>query len=261
MSEIKRMSYSMVKAYLDCGRFFRYRYIRRLPAVLDGRLLAGRIYHHGVAYALKRKKAGLFVPVDEVRDIMSDRWQSELSEKIYYENLEEPKIEAKQVNWGNDDPGKLKDTVLRLGALYTTRMIPKLEPVAVEERLEGSIGDIPFVGYPDLVLPGPGVVDHKLATRRVSPEVIHKDMQFSAYAALLGKPVWGAWHQALDQKKLDINVVMTERRQGDIDWFAQLVAEVWHGVQGEVFPPNPLCWRCSEAKCAYYLECKVLMED
>lgn len=261
MSEIKRLSYSMVRAWLDCGRYFEYRYIRKLPAVLDGRMLAGRVYHHGVEYALKQKKTGQFVPPDEVKDVMSDRWQAELRESVYYENLGEPQVEARQVNWGNDDPGKLKDTVLQLGALYVTKMIPKLEPLAVEERLEGTIGGVSFVGYPDLVLAGPGVIDHKLTTRRTNTEMANKDMQFTAYAALLGKPIWGAWHEALDQKNLDINVVMTERRQGDIDWFAQLVVGVWHGIQSGVFPPNPLCWRCHETKCPYWLECRVLMED
>jgi hypothetical protein len=137
-------------------------------------------------------------------------------------------------------------------------MVPKLQPVAVEERLEGSIDGIPFVGYPDLILPGPGVVDHKLATRRASQEMANKDMQFSAYAVLLEKPIWAAWHQALDQKKLDINVVTTERRQGDIDWFERLVVEVWRGIQAGVFPPNPLCWRCGP-RCPYELECRILM--
>jgi len=259
MNEAKRMSYSMVRAWLDCPRYFEYRYIRKLPAVLDGRLLAGRVYHHGVAYALKRRKAGEFISPDEVKDVMSDRWEYELGERVYYEHLEEPEVEARQVNWGEDNPGQVKDTILRLGALYTRIMVPKLQPVAVEQRLEGVLGGVPFVGYPDLVVSGPGVIDHKLATRRVSPDAIHKDMQFSAYAALLGKPIWAAFHQALDQKKLGINVVTTERRQGDIDWFERLVAEVWHGIQAGIFPPNPLCWRCGP-KCPYELECRILME-
>jgi len=193
---------------------------------------------------------------------MSDRWEYELGEQVYYEHREEPEVEAKQINWGDDDPGRLKDVVLKLGALYIKKMLPKLQPVAVEERIEGVLGGVPFVGYPDLIVePGPGVIDHKLATRRMNPEVAHRDMQFSAYAALLGKPIWAAFHQALDQKKLDINVVLTERRQGDIDWFERLVAEVWRGIQAGIFPPNPLCWRCSEGKCSYWLECKILMEE
>jgi len=259
MTEIKRLSYSMLRAWLDCPRYFEFRYVRKLPAVLDGRLLAGRVYHHGVAYALRRKKQGELVTPDEVKDIMSDRWQYELGERVYYEHLEEPEVEARQINWGSDDPGKLKDTVLKLATLYLRIMVPKLQPVAVEERLEGVIGGVPFVGYPDLVLQGPGVVDHKLATRRTNQEAADKDLQFSAYAALIGRPIWAAFHQALDQKKPDINVVLTERRQGDIDWFAHLVVGVWKGIIAGVFPPNPMCWRCG-SKCPYEIECRVLME-
>jgi len=250
----------MVRAWLDCPRYFSYRYIRRLPAVLDGRLLAGRVYHHGVAYALAKRKAEESVSLEEVQDIMRDRWQAELTEKVYYEDLEEPHVEAKQVNWGKDDPGKLQDTVLKLGSRYIRTVLPTLHPVAVEQRLEGVLDGIPFVGYPDLVVQGPGVIDHKFATRRASQELIDKDMQFSAYAALLGQPVWAAWHQALDQKKPDIHVVLTERNQGDIDWFTQLVGGVYRGIMAGIFPPNPLCWRCG-SRCPYEMECRVLMEE
>jgi hypothetical protein len=230
-----------------------------LPAVLEGRLLAGRVYHHGVAHALKKRQEGEFVNPDEIKYIMSDRWQEEVGEKVYYEHADDPVVEAKNIKWGDDEPGKLKDSVLKLGALYTKKMLPTLQPVAVEERIGGMLGKVPFVGYPDLVLPGPGVVDHKLATRRADPALAHKDLQFSAYAALLGKPIWAAWHQALDHKKPDINVVMTERSHGDIDWFVNLVAEVWRAIFTGVYPPNPLCWRCGD-KCPYEVECKVLME-
>ncbi|MGA2160186.1 MAG: PD-(D/E)XK nuclease family protein [Dehalococcoidia bacterium] len=260
MTEIKRLSYSMVRAYLDCPQFFYYRYIRKYPAVLEGNMLAGRVYHHGVSYGLKRRKAGELVSLAEVKDLMSDRWESETREKVYYENLEEPQIEARQVNWGEYDPGKLKDTVLKLGALYVRTMVPNLQPIAVEERIEGVVGGVPFVGYPDLIVPGPGVIDHKLATRKATQEFINKDMQFTSYAALLRKPIWGAWHQALNQKKLKINPVTTTRSQGDIAWFSHLVTKVWRGINTGIFVPNPLCWRCGP-KCVYEMECRILMED
>jgi hypothetical protein len=228
-------------------------------------LIAGRVYDHGVSYALKRRLAGEFVPPDEVEDVMSDRWQYELREPADYEHPDDFRVEAKQVNWGEDKPGKLKDTVLKLGALYVKVMLPRLQPLAVQERLEGVIGGVPFVGYPDLIVgrslhdSGIGIIDHKFTTRRANQEMINKDMQFSAYAALLGRSVWAFWHQALDQEKLDINVVTTERRHGDIDWFAHLVGELWRGIMSGIFPPNPLCWRCG-TKCAYELECRILME-
>jgi len=254
----------MVRAYLDCGRYFAYRYIRKLPAVLDGRMLAGRVYDHGVSYALKRKISADFTTVGEVKDIMSDRWEYELKEQIDYDD-DSIKLVAKQINWGDDDPGHLKDIVLKLGALYVETILPKLQPLAVQERLEGVIGGVPFVGYPDVIVGnslddlGVGIIDHKFTTRRATQEAANKDMQFSSYASLLKRPVWAAWHQALDQKKPSINVVVTERKQGDMDWFGCLVAEVWRGIQAGVFPPNPLTWRCGE-KCPYQMECRILCE-
>jgi hypothetical protein len=270
MIEIKRLSYTMVRAYIDCGKFFHYRYIRKLPAVLDGRLIAGRVYHHGVAYALKRRKVDEFASVDEVNDVMSDRWESETREKVYYEYVDDPQIEARQINWGEDKPGKLKDTVLKLGALYIRTMVPKLKPITVEERIEGIVGGVPFVGYPDLTVgqsldtAGVGVIDHKLIFKRGrnTQELINKDLQFSAYAALVGHPLWAAWHQApaWQSKKPGIKVITTERNRGDIDFFAGIVCQVWKGINSGVFIANPLSWRCGE-RCSYYLECRVLMEE
>lgn len=260
MNELKYLSYSKIRCYLECPRLFEYRYLKKLPAILNGRMLAGRVYHHGVEYALKRKMAGWLTPPDEVKDIMSDNWEAELGERIVYESEDEPKVEARRVDWEDDEPGKLKNTVLKLGGLYVKTMVPTLEPVAVEEKLSAVLAGIPFIGYPDMILPGPGVVDHKLATRRVSQEAADKDLQFSAYATLLGKPIWAAWHQALDQSKLDINVVSTARDQGDIDWFIHLAEKVYQGMLSGIYPPNPLTWQCGE-RCSYHLECRVLMEE
>ena len=258
---IKHLSYSSLRTYLQCPRQFEYRYLKKLPAVLNGRLIAGRVYHHGVAHALKSKMYGKLAKVEEVTDIMSDTWDAQLSEQVVYDELGEPKVEAKLVEWGDDEPGKLKDTIISLAKLYIVQEVPKLEPVAVEKRLDGIIGGIPFMGYPDCVLAHKGVIDHKFSSKRMSQENADKDIQMSSYATLLGGPIWCRFDQALDQKKLDINVVLTERSQSDINWFARLVEQAWQGIISGIFPPNPLNWTCGEGQCSYFTECRVLMED
>lgn len=261
MTEFSRLSYSAIRSWLECARSFEYRYIKKTPAILKGRLVGGRVYHKGIAYALKRKMAGALATAEEVKDIISDRWDAELSERVVYDELDEPKVEARQVEWGEDKPSELKDTVMKLAGIYLAKILPKLEPIAVEQRLEGEIDGIPFVGYPDaLITPGNGIIDHKFAKRRMSQSDADKDIQLSSYAALLQKPIYGAFHQALDQKTLDINIVLTERGQSDIDWFTKLAVTVWQCIQSGLFPPNPLGWKCSEATCDYYVECKILME-
>jgi hypothetical protein len=260
MNEIKYLSYSKVRCYLECPRLFEYRYLKQMPAVLNGRMLAGRAYHHGVEYALKRKKEGWLTAEDEVKDIINDRWEAEMGERLISDEKDDVRVEAREVDWANDDPGKLKDTVVKLGALYVKKTLPEMEPVAVEKKLTAEIAGLSFLGYADVILPGPGVVDHKFAQRKTNQEAADKDLQFSAYAALLGKPIWAAFHQALDQAKLDIHVVNTTRNKGDIEWFTHLVARVYPGMISGVYPPNPLTWQCGK-RCSYYLECRVLMED
>jgi CRISPR/Cas system-associated exonuclease Cas4 (RecB family) len=259
MNEIKRLSYSMIRTYLECPRSFYFRYVKELPSVLDGRLIAGRVYHHGVSYALKRKMAGEMAFLEEVSDIMADSWEAQLSEQVVYDELDEPKVEAKEIDWQDDSPGRLKDITIRLAGIYLSKVLPKLEPVAVEERLEGEINGISLVGYPDCVLNHNGVIDHKFAKRRMPQEDADKDQQLSIYAILLKKPIWGGFHQALDQKNPDIHVVLTERNQNDMEWTGKLIEQVWEGIQSGVFPPNPLTWKCGD-RCSYQIECRILCE-
>jgi len=259
MNEINRLSYSMIRAYLDCPRAFYYRYVKRLPAMLDGRLVAGRVYHHGISYALKRRMAGEFVILDEVKDIMSDRWEAEVAEQVVYDELDEPKVEAKEINWEDDSPGRLKDVIIKLAGIYFQKVLPTLEPVAVEERLEGEVNGVRLVGYPDCVLNHNGVIDHKFAQKRMTQENADKDPQLSIYAILLQKPIWGGFHQALDQKEPNINIVLTERNQNDMEWTGKLVEQVWEAIQSGIFPPNPLTWKCGD-KCPYQIECRILRE-
>lgn len=259
MNQIKYLSYSKIRCYLECPRLFEYRYIKQEPAVLNGRMLAGRVYHHGVEYALKRKMEGCLTPAEEVRDIISDRWEAETGKGVFTDREAETAIERREIDWGEDKPQQLKDTVLGLGALYVTKMLLTMEPVAVEKKLTATIAGIPFIGYADVILPGPGVVDHKLAQKKTNQEAADKDLQFSAYASLLGRPIWAAFHQALDQKKPDIHVVSTTRNSGDIEWFSHLVERVYPGMISGIYPPNPLTWQCGPG-CAYYTGCRVLME-
>lgn len=265
MSEITRLSYTAISTYLNCPRAFMYRYIKREPTILTGRLIAGRAYHHGVAFALSTKKSGNTVNIDEVTDIVSGAWQSYLVDKLVYNELGEPKIEAVDVDWGDDDPGKLKDSIIKLVKMYIKQILPELKPTAVEEKIKADIDGVPCIGYIDVMSELSDkttlVIDHKLYKRSISDVDASKDLQMSIYATLLGKPIVCAFHQALLQKKLQVKKVLTERNNDDISWTTGLIKEVWKGIQSGIYPPNPTSWTCSEKSCSYFTTCRVLMED
>jgi CRISPR/Cas system-associated exonuclease Cas4 (RecB family) len=259
--EIKRLSYTMIRTYLECPRAFDYHYIQGLPVVLTGRLVMGKTYHAGVAHALRGKMAGVVTAPDEIGDVIADAWEAELASRVIDEQGG-PKIEAKSVDWQGEDPGKMKDLVIRLAVLYARRWVPKIEPVAVEVKLQGIIGGVPFVGYPDIQAKEQGklgVIDHKLRSRAMGQADVDKDIQLTSYAALLQQPIWAAFHQALTTKRPRIIPLLTQRSQSDIEWFERLVTEVWRAIQTGIFPPNPLTWKCNR-DCWYNIECRVLHE-
>jgi hypothetical protein len=208
--------------------------------------------------------SGLTASSEEVADIVSDAWDAHLSDKLVYDELGEPKLEAKDIEWGDDNPGQLKDNVIKLAKMYTKNVLPEVNPTAVEEKVKSDVDGIPCLGYMDAICElGDStslVIDHKLGKNRMSQEAADKDLQMSIYATLLDRPIVCAFHQALIQKKLVLNKVLTERGRGDIVWATGLIKEVWNGIQSGIFPPNPLSWTCSESNCSYWTECRVLMD-
>jgi hypothetical protein len=258
--EITSLSYSKIASLLRCARAFEYNYILKTPVALKGRLLAGRCYHHTLAAAaLKKQLFNELITPEEVGNEFSDRWTMETDVKLVYDELGEEKIEATIIDYGDDDPGKLKDSGIELAKLYIATVLPGLEIEYIEKRLETDIEGIPFVGYIDLLVNSKGaevVIDHKLAKRKMPQEDADKDIQLSAYAMLMGKPITGQFHQALDTKDKEIHIVETRRGEEDIKWFKELARGCWQVIQNGVFPPNPLSWTCSADGCAYWLDCR-----
>jgi hypothetical protein len=256
MMEIKSLSYSKIAALLRCPRAFEYRYLLETPAPLKGRMVAGRCYHHALAAAeLKWQLFKEIITAEEVADQLSDRWAAEIDAKNLHEETGEEKVAATIVDFGGDDPGKLKDAAIRLAQKYVAEVLPTLNIVYIEKRLETDIDGIPFVGYLDLELAGDIVADHKLRQRRMSAEEAERDIQPSSYALLRGGPTSFQFHQALDIKEPKIEIVETARGEADIEWFRQLAIDAWRQIQSGIFPANPLSWTCGP-DCEYYMECR-----
>lgn len=256
--EITSLSYSKIASLLRCPKSFYFSYVLKIPTALPIRMIAGRVYHHCLAMAESKKLLfNEIISAEETADTFMGQWNRELAGKLVYDEEGDEKVEATIIDFGDDDPGQLKDSGIQLAQLYVKEILPKLEIIGIEKRLTCEVNGIPFIGYTDLLLaPGNVVCDHKLARRKLPQADVDKDLQISAYATLLGGPIIGQFHQALDTKEKSIHIVETRRGQEDIDWFRQLAVEVWQQIQSGIFPPNPLSWTCSESGCGYWMSCK-----
>lgn len=253
---IKNLSYSKIATLLRCPRLFEYQYIERIPSVLHGRMVAGRCYHHALAVAESRKHLFNELITDEqVAESVTRQWTYELRDRWVYDELGEERVEATIVDFGDDNPGQLKDTTIKLAQLFVSTILPNLNIVGIEKRMATTVEGIPFISYLDLELVGNVVADHKLSRRKMSENEIGKDIQASSYAMQVGKPIDFRWYQALDVKDRRIEILETRRGTAEIEWFKRLVVAVWQQIQSGIFPPNPLSWLCGP-DCSYNLECQ-----
>jgi hypothetical protein len=254
--QITSLSYSKIASLLRCPQAFEYNYILKTPTALKGRMLCGRCYDHALnAAALRWQLFKEVMTAEEVADQFSDRWTRETEAKLVYDEEGEEKVEATIIDYGDDDPGRLKDAGIKLAKLYVATVLPKLEIASIQKRLEANIDGILFVGYPDLVCPDK-VVDHKFRQKKMSERELENDLQATSYALLLGEPITFQFHQAIDTTEPRIEVGETTRGESDIEWFRGLAKDCWQVIQNGVFPPNPLSWTCSAESCAYWLDCR-----
>lgn len=255
--EVRSLSYSQISALLRCARAYQYHYLEKIPTALPARMLLGRCYHHMVAVAASRKVLfNEIISPEEIADTFTTQWNREMAGKLVYDELGEEKVEATIIEFGDDDPEELRKTITTLAQMYVSNVLPKLKIEAIEKRLTGNVDGIPLVGYADLILaPGTTIIDHKTGRRKSSQDEADKDIQFSMYALLLGKPITGQFHMALDQKEPKLEIVETKRTKEDIERARELVRDSWSIIQNGAFPRNETWWGCGEG-CGYWMTCK-----
>jgi hypothetical protein len=226
--------------------------------VLRGKMLLGRVYDHVVSSAAAKKQLfNELTSIEEITDSFSSFWEHELSDKLIYDELGDEKVEATIMDFGDNEPAKLKDSGIKLAQKYITEKLPQLDITYIQKRFSTNIDGINYIGYPDLVLnQGTVVADHKVRQKKMSDKEIDSDLQLTSYGLLLGGPIKGEFHQALDQKELKIEIAEKIVEQWEIDWLKNLIKDCYRLIQNGVFPPNPLHWSCSLDGCDYFLECK-----
>lgn len=252
-----RLSYSQINTWDLCPRSYEYRYIKKIPIIKGGRMIAGSVYHRAVCYALGSKANGFDVSEEEIYDVITNAWDAEVGSSIVKEG-EDAVLEAKKIDWGDDVPDKLKDRVIALTMLYLKDKLPLLQPLRVEKKHSIEISpELSLMGYIDVEFSDGNIADHKFSKKRMNQNEVDNSMQASAYATILDRPLTCAFHQALDQKKLDIDIITTNRTIEDIEWYIKKVIQTSELIKTGIFPPNTTSWKCSPDYCDYYADCRI----
>lgn len=254
-------SNSQYNSWLICGKAYEFKYVQQISTPDYASTSRGNAVHSGVEHMLRAKMAKKPATVEEGLEVVS---------KVFDEKA------AGVQDWGDEEPGKVKDTALKLFKTYTTYGLPKINPVAIEEGFAKRLGDVPMVGWIDLideqpVIPVPGMSPEDLAlapTRLVTADLktskakwsekeVALDPQLTIYSHIKGTPNVRV-DQLIDHKKAPVFLqAESTRTSRDAELVVEHLNEVADYVRKGVFPKTTIDnWACNKDHCSFYHLCR-----
>lgn len=258
-------SNSQYNSWLICGRAYEFKYVQQISTPDYASTSRGNAVHAGVEHMLIAKMGGKNAPVEEGVEVVS---------KVFDEK-------AKGVlDWGGDDPGKTKDLALALFKAYTTYGLAKINPVAIEKGFAKKVGDVPMVGWvdlideqPALVVPGMSAEDAALAPKRHitadlktcsakwSDKEVAMDPQLTLYSHIEGTPDVRIDMLIAHKKAPTFLQAPSTRTPRDVNVLVDHVNEVAEYVRKGTFPKTPIdSWSCNPGHCSFYHLCRGKMK-
>ena len=238
-----------------CPEQFRRRYMEGeiMPPGIAARIGTG--LHKGAEVGNLAKMAGKEEPKDVVIDAAVDGYKKACRDGVFFSPEEAPSA-PRQINDG-------VDTTAKLAGLLHHSVLPKINPVAVEEHLVLDAGlGIPFVGTVDWRDADPNRWgDFKTAARAWSTGKADSEIQPTLYPRLIEAhtgvlPTELEYHILTKTKEPKHQIVKTRRT--DDDWRILLLRArmMLRQIAAGIFPPaGPGHWICSSKWCGYFWSC------
>ena len=254
-------SNSQYNSWLICGKAYEFKYVQQISTPDYASTSRGNAVHAGVEYVLKAKLAGSAFTVDEGKEVVSRTFDEK----------------AKGVlDWGEEEPGKVKDLSIQLFNAYAIYALPKINPVAIEKGFAKRVGDVPMVGWIDLLdaqpaIPVPGMApeDVALAPKRIvtadlktgkakwSEKEVALDPQLTLYSHIEGTPDVRIDQLIAHKKAPTFIQAESTRTPKDAEVLIEHVNEVAEFVKKGVFPKTTIDnWACNRDHCSFYHLCR-----
>ncbi len=242
--QLNHVSHSQINLWDQCPRKWEYRYVQKLKERSSGNLILGSCYHDTLEENFRQKLIhGHDLDFDICYDVFCMAWDRDINK-------------AWDTEWGNTTPNAAKDIGIALIGAYLDDVAPSIIPVKVEETLWLKIDEVDFTLRFDLIDKNLAVIDHKTSARMYTQDRIDKDMQASATAFALGKPIVFYNHVAVKSGSPRIQILKTFRTRADINWWLDKARGIVYHMQSGLAPPHEEGWWCSPAYCGYYDLCR-----
>lgn len=267
------LSPTQMGMYLRCPRMYEFRYIYGHVSPPGISLVMGKAIHEGIENIYKTKmETGDKPPIDETTAVFSDAWDKSIAEMA---------IEDRPPEDDEDAPFNTKDTGIKLLRVYNGSVADETIPIAIEQRVEGSVDGIPILGYIDIIKDTSGlseddcrcggvgtcllcttkaaskaIVDTKVVKKAKTQGEVDNDMQLSTYARITGIKQVG-FDALVKCSKPKVVQVTSTRTERDLSWYDEVVTGIAKGISSGYFPPcAPDSWSCNAKYCGYWSRCR-----
>lgn len=262
----KVFSYSQYNSWLICAKAYEFKYVEKRKTPNYAATSKGSAVHAGIEHMLRGKQAGQ-VPTFESGVAEVNKKFDEMAQGVE--------------DWGRNedtplDPEEVKESARRLFQTFAIMALPHINPVAVEKGFAKKIGDVPLIGYIDLIDERPTMntagmdpataalapkkrvtVDSKTGRAKWSEGELRLDPQLTLYSYVEGTPDVRV-DQYIDLKKGPVYVGGESiRTPNDAEIFIDHLNEVAGYVKKGIFPKTPIdSWVCNRKHCSFYEICR-----
>jgi CRISPR/Cas system-associated exonuclease Cas4 (RecB family) len=246
---------TQVNMFLRCPAQWYYRYVRGLKRPPSGAATLGSAVDTGITYNYQQKiETQEDLALDNVLDAFSTDFEARKPETLWEHN---------------EEPGQVKDDGVRVLSVYHKDAAPKVQPTAVQERVELEIPNFGyrFVAVPDVVERNSVIRDTKVVKRSpaknneafvVAPA--HQDQMVAyalAYRVTKEQAEKGCVVDYLvrtkSSKLVQVPFQVTSRH---LDYYKNIIGLVARQIEAQIFTPNRQQQLCSRRYCGYWEECE-----
>lgn len=237
------LSPSSVNNFLDCSMRWYYRKVLRLPETRGAALGLGTAVHAALGENFRQKiETRQDLPVDDVRALYI---------RALVEQLDEIRLQP------DESADDLKDCGETMVRVYMDRAAAAIVPAAVEEPVEGLIGDVAVHGYIDIRDVDGRVIDIKTARRAPGAMSVAHKLQVSTYAMLHPEASGAATLATLTKTKtVALHQETVEISPRDRKLTTRLYSVARDQMDAGIYAPSRSSFLCSRRHCSFWARCE-----
>ena len=237
------LSPSQVSSLMDCAYRWHAKYVLKMPEQPTSNQILGRAVHSALAANFEQKcETKVDLPVVGVLAVYREAWAA-LSAETEFRDDEDP-----------DELGKAGGALV---AKYMEEAAPRIDPAAVEMRVEGVIAGVKVGGFVDLMDVDGCVIEIKTAKARPSSMSPMHRFQVATYRHLtpLARGT-GRVDTLVKTKTPQLIQQSFSISEQELQAIHTIYPEAQALMRGGVHLPNRQSMLCSRRHCAFWRHCE-----